>query len=72
MARLEHPSMGGEDFSFYLQKVPGCYMRLGARGEGQEFVPLHSSSFDIDERVLRVGAACFDQLVREAAALYRP
>jgi hippurate hydrolase len=71
MVRLEHPSMGGEDFSYYLQKVPGCYLRFGARGEGREYVPLHSSSFDIDEAVLRVGAACFDQLVRDAVALYR-
>lgn len=72
MVRPEHPSMGGEDFSFYLQKVPGCFMRFGARGEGQEYVPLHSSSFDIDEAVLRVGAACFDRLVREAVAFYPP
>jgi hippurate hydrolase len=71
MVRLEHPSMGGEDFSYYLEEVPGCYMRFGARGEGQEYIPLHSSSFDIHEGVLRVGAACFDQLVRDAAAVYR-
>jgi hippurate hydrolase len=71
MVRLEHPSMGGEDFSYYLQNVPGCYMRFGARGEGREYIPLHSSSFDIDEAVLKVGAACFDQLVRDAVAVYR-
>ncbi|MEB3321456.1 MAG: M20 family metallopeptidase [Synechococcaceae cyanobacterium] len=70
MMSLEHPSMGGEDFSFYLQKVPGCYVRFGARGEGQEYHPLHSPSFDIDEGVLAVGAAFFDQLVRDAVSVY--
>jgi hippurate hydrolase len=70
MMSLEHPSMGGEDFSYYLEKVPGCYVRFGARGEGHEYVPLHSPAFDIDEGVLRVGAAFFDQLVRDAVSVY--
>jgi hippurate hydrolase len=70
MMSLEHPSMGGEDFSYYLQKIPGCYVRFGARGEGLEYVPLHSPSFDIDEGVLRVGAAFFDQVVRDAVSVY--
>jgi hippurate hydrolase len=72
MVRLEHPSMGGEDFSYYLEHVPGCYVRFGARGEGHEYVPLHSPSFDIDEGVLKVGAAFFDQLARDAACAYGP
>jgi hippurate hydrolase len=70
MMSLEHPSMGGEDFSYYLEKVPGCYVRFGARGEGHEYVPLHSPAFDIDEGVLRVGAAFFDELVRDAVSVY--
>jgi len=71
LMQLDHPSMGSEDFSYYLEKIPGCYVRFGARPEGQEYIPLHSPSFDIDENVLRVGAAFFDQVARDAAAAYR-
>jgi len=67
---LEHPSMGSEDFSFYLQKIPGCYVRFGARGPEQKYVPLHSPAFDINERVLVVGASFFDAVVREAMREY--
>ncbi len=62
----EHPSMGAEDFAFYLHEVPGCYVRFGACAEGQPYVPLHSPSFTVDERVLEVGATFFERVVREA------
>ena len=62
----EHPSMGSEDFAFYLREVPGCYVRFGACGEGESYVPLHSPSFTIDERVLDVGPRFYDRVVREA------
>lgn len=64
---MDHPSMGSEDFAYYLHDVPGCYVRFGARPQAQEYVPLHSPSFDIDEGVLKIGAAFFDEVVREAA-----
>ena len=67
---LDHPSMGSEDFAYYLEKIPGCYVRFGARTETQNYIPLHSPSFTIDEGVLPVGAAFFERLVREAAAVY--
>lgn len=67
---MDYPSMGSEDFSFYLQQMPGCYVRFGARRPDSEFVPLHSPSFDIDEEVLALGAAFFAQLATEAAAYY--
>jgi hippurate hydrolase len=63
---LDHPSMGSEDFAYYLQRIPGCYVRFGARPEGSAYVPLHSPAFDIDEGVLPVGAAFFEAVVREA------
>ncbi|MDH3347804.1 MAG: M20 family metallopeptidase [Desulfobulbaceae bacterium] len=53
---LPQPSLGGEDFSFYLKKVPGCLVRFGARKEGLGDVPAHSPHFDFDEDVLPVGA----------------
>ncbi len=67
---LEHPSMGSEDFSFFLQKIPGAYVRFGARLSDREYIALHNPAFDIDERVLGVGAAYFDQVVRLASHEY--
>ena len=57
-------NMGGEDFSFYLQKIPGCFVRIGAQKEGLENVPAHSSHFDIDERALAVGAAYMAEVAK--------
>lgn len=65
--RQEHPSMGGEDFSFYLKRLPGCYVRFGARPEDQPFAPLHSPTFDVDERVLPIGAAFFHAVAQAYA-----
>lgn len=67
---MDHPSMGSEDFSYYLQNIPGCYVRLGAR-INEEYIPLHSPAFDINEEVLEVGAEFFDQVVREALNEYK-
>jgi hippurate hydrolase len=60
----EHPSMGSEDFAYYLERVPGCFVRIGARGPNWEPVPLHSPAFDIDERALGIGAKFFDRVAR--------
>lgn len=66
----DYPSLGAEDFAYYLRELPGCYVRFGARIRDREYIPLHSPAFDIDEDVLQVGAAFFDQVVREAIADY--
>jgi hippurate hydrolase len=60
----EHPSMGSEDFSFYLQNTPGCFVRLGARRYDWEPIPLHSPAFDIDEDALSIGACFLDRVAR--------
>ena len=62
----EHPSMGSEDFSFYLEKSPGCFVRFGARHADWEPIPLHSPAFDIDEHVLGIGARFLDRVARVA------
>jgi hippurate hydrolase len=64
LTMAEHPSMGSEDFSYYLKEVPGCFVRFGARPKSIEPVPLHNARFDIDEQVLKVGAAYFEEVVR--------
>ncbi|MCZ6836990.1 MAG: amidohydrolase [Planctomycetota bacterium] len=53
---IELPSMGGEDFAFYQEQVPGLMVRLGAALPDQKRRrPLHSSHFDIDESALTAG-----------------
>jgi amidohydrolase len=54
---IQGPSMGGEDFSYYLQCIPGAIYRLGCRGRELGGRPLHSPRFDVDESVLPIGAA---------------
>ncbi len=47
---LSRPSMGGEDFAYYLEKVPGCYWFLNtAAPERGIDRPNHSPRFDVDE-----------------------
>jgi hippurate hydrolase len=61
---IPYPSLGGEDFSYYLQQVQGCFVRFGGAKEGHEIASSHSSKFDFDEEVMRVGAAYLSELVR--------
>ena len=49
-------SGGGEDFSWYLDHAPGCYARLGVRPAGAPVVDIHSAGFDVDPRVIGLGA----------------
>ena len=51
---LENPSLGAEDFAFFLQDVPGTMFRLGVAGD-QGCAPLHSGYFSLDERSLELG-----------------
>jgi len=62
------PSMGGEDFSFMLQAVPGAYLRVG-QGSGQEGGFLHNSRYDFNDDILPLGAALHASLVEQALPL---
>lgn len=53
---LANASMGGEDFSAYLRRVPGAMLRVGVAPPGFAAPHLHSPDFDIDERALALGA----------------
>jgi hippurate hydrolase len=65
---LKKPSMGGEDFAYYLHRVPGCFVRFGGMGREVEVPTAHSSCFNFDENVIRVGAAFMADVVRRAIA----
>ena len=51
--------MGSEDFSYYLEHVPGAMLRLGVGGDQVGNAPLHTAGFDIDERALSIGSQLF-------------
>ncbi|BET48076.1 MULTISPECIES: M20 family metallopeptidase [Streptomyces] len=53
-------SLGGEDFSWYLEHVPGAMARLGVRPPGERTVrDLHQGDFDVDEHAITVGVEMF-------------
>jgi amidohydrolase len=53
VVHLEEPSMGGEDFSYYISHVPGTYFRIGTGNSEKDTCHyLHSDLFDVDEAVL--------------------
>ncbi len=60
-------NMGGEDFAFYLERMPGCFLRIGAREPGGEPIPAHSSRFLPAEQALFVGAAVLARCARIAS-----
>lgn len=61
------PSMGGKDFSWFLEKIPGCFMWIGVRNESIGAVhPWHSPLFKADEASLPYGAAILAQTAIEA------
>jgi amidohydrolase len=59
---MEESQMGGEDASFFFEKVPGTYFFLNTTNEQNgEVYPLHNSKFQLDDSVLYKGAAVFVQ-----------
>ena len=59
-------SGGGEDFSWYLEEVPGAMGRLGVwPGEGPQ-LDLHQPTFDLDERALAVGVRVLSNVIELA------
>jgi hippurate hydrolase len=68
---LHTPNMGGEDFACYMERTPGCYVRLGARAPGREAGPAHSSRFEFDEGVIPIGAKYFYEVARVAGEMIR-
>src|SRR3989441_6957111 len=56
-------TMGGEDMSFFLAKVPGTFAFVGSAPPGKPASPHHSPTFDIDEEALVIGAELLTQTV---------
>lgn len=56
LIELDHPTMGAEDFSRYLERVPGTFLKLGVGG-GRGSASLHSARFAPPDAALPIGAA---------------
>ena len=59
------PLMSSEDFGRFIQHVPGCFVFLGNRREGEDPTPLHNSRFNYNDDILVTGAEFFAELVRQ-------
>jgi hippurate hydrolase len=63
--RKRPPAMGGEDFSFMLQEVPGCFVKLGQLDGDRGKVALHNPKYDFNDDLLPIGASFFAALVEQ-------
>lgn len=59
------PIMGGEDFAYFLQRVPGVFAFIG---NGEDSAPLHNACFDFDDQALPIGASYFIRMVQARLA----
>lgn len=64
-------NMAGEDFACYLEQIPGCFLRVGAREPGGEVIPAHSPRFYAADDCIPVGAAVLAETARVASAALR-
>ena len=67
---LRGANLGGEDFGWYLERVPGAFVRFGAGTPGREAQPAHSCRFDLDEGCLATGALWMAGVARAAGARF--
>jgi len=61
------PCMGAEDFSFMLERKPGCYIWIG-NGPGQGGCVLHNPHYDFNDEILSIGASYWVRLVEQSLA----
>jgi amidohydrolase len=67
VAAMGYTNMGAEDFGYYVERIPGCFIRIGAREPGGEIISAHSSRFAPAEGALFVGAAVLAESARVAS-----
>lgn len=63
-ADLDEPTMGGEDFAWYLREKPGCFMLIGnGDGNGKGATMLHNTGYDFNDDVATTGVRYWISLV---------
>lgn len=66
---IVNPSMGGEDFAYFAEKVPGLFFRLGTFNREKDCIyPNHHPKFDVDEDALPYGSAMLAQFALDYIA----
>ncbi len=65
---LPEVNMGGEDFSFYMETIPGCFFRVGAREAGGLVIGAHTPRFHAADEAIFVGGAVLADAARLASA----
>ncbi|MGI8548259.1 MAG: M20/M25/M40 family metallo-hydrolase, partial [Gemmatimonadaceae bacterium] len=64
---LNTTNMGGEDFAVYMESIPGCFMRIGARESGGRVIAAHSPAYYAAEEAIFIGAAVLAEAARTAS-----
>lgn len=60
------PFTGSEDFAFFLQQVPGCYLFIGNGSEGKTGgVCVHNPLYDFNDHIIPIGASYFVELIKQ-------
>ena len=59
-----NPSMGGEDFSYLLEKKPGAYLYIG-QGDENHKAHLHTTKYDFNDNLLPIGVNYWVELVKD-------
>ncbi len=63
--RSRPPGMGGEDFSYMAQVVPGCFVRFGQANGDKGAVGVHHPRYDFNDEILPLGASYWSALVEQ-------
>jgi hippurate hydrolase len=61
-------NMAAEDFAHYMERIPGCFLRIGAREPGGAVIPAHTATFYPAEESIFIGAAILAECARVASA----
>jgi amidohydrolase len=61
-------NLAGEDFAYYMERMPGCFLRVGAREAGGDAIPAHTPHFYAAEESIFIGAAVLAETARVASA----
>lgn len=54
-----------EDFSYFIEKVPGCFFALGIGKEGEKLKTLHTSDYNYNDELIATGAYFFLRIVED-------
>lgn len=68
MLSLPEANLGAEDFSFYLSHLPGCFIRIGSRENGDNYTRAHSPQFVAADAAVFVGGTVLAEIARVASS----